>query len=95
MESKRRKFDKEFKTTIVELVKTGKSVQQVCTEYDLSDGLVRRWRREFESETGGFKDEATLVLEQENRALKKQLKDAKEERDILKKAVSIFSMKDK
>lgn len=91
----RRKFDKEFKTTIVSLLDSGKSMKDVCSEYDLNDGVVRRWRREFAKETGAFKGESTLVYEQEIKQLKKQLKDIKEERDILKKAVRIFSVSDK
>lgn len=95
MGKERRTFDKEFKTTIVALINNGKTVSEVCSEYDLNDSVVRRWRRESITETGSFKDEATLALEKENRTLKKQLKDAQEERDILKKAVRIFSVSDK
>lgn len=89
----RKKYDKEFKQTVVDLLQSGKSIQEVCLDYDLNDSMVRRWKREFNSETGAFKDERTIVLEQENKRLKKALKDAQEERDILKKAVSIFSVK--
>lgn len=91
----RRTFDKEFKTTIVELLHSGRSIKDVCLEYDLNDSLVRRWRREFGNDTGAFKDATTLAYEQELRLLKKRLKDAEEERDILKKTVSIFSVRDK
>jgi len=38
--------------------------------------MVSRWKKEYQSETGAFKDEATLLLEQENRLLNKSLKDA-------------------
>lgn len=93
----RLKYDKEFKQTIVDLlsVDNPKSIDEVCKEYGLKKPSVYRWLKEFKTETGAFKDEATLALEKENRLLKKQLKDAKEERDILKKAVSIFSVSDK
>jgi len=93
----RRKFDKEFKQTIVDLlsIEHPKSIDTICNEYELKKATVYRWLKEFKTETGVFKDEATLALEKENKALKKQLKDAKEERDILKKAVSIFSVRDK
>ena len=90
----RRTFDKEFKVTIVDLLEIGKSVTEVCNEYDLDESVVRRWRREYKSESGSFKDEAKLAQELEIRRLKKELKDLQEERDILKKAVSIFSMSD-
>lgn len=90
----RPKFDKEFKQTIVELLSldNAKTVEEICLEYNLKKATVYRWKKEFKTETGAFKDEATLALEKENRLLKKQLKDAQLERDILKKAVSIFSV---
>ena len=91
----RRQYDKEFKTTIVELLHSGHTMKSVCSDYDLKEATVYRWKNEFKSEKGAFKDEATLAYEKEIRQLKKLLKDAHMERDILKKAVSIFSVKDK
>lgn len=91
----RKQYDKEFKETLVELAKSGKSTVELSKEYKIADGTIRRWAREFKSETGAFKDEATLALEKELKSLKKQLKDAEMERDILKKAVSIFSKNDR
>lgn len=91
----RRQFDKEFKTTIVNLLDSGQSMKTICSEYDLKQATVYRWKKEFKTETGSFKDEATLAYEKEIRLLKKQLKDAQIERDILKKAVSIFSVSDR
>ncbi|NQX84306.1 MAG: transposase [Flavobacteriaceae bacterium] len=73
----RRRFDKEFKTTIVSLLNNSHHVDALCSEYDLKRSTVYRWQQEFKTETGAFKDEATLALEAENR--------------LLKKAVSIFS----
>lgn len=91
----RRQFDKEFKATIVNLLDSGHTMKSICNEYDLKEAMVYRWKKEFKTETGAFKDEATLAYENEIRLLKKQLKDAQMERDILKKAVSIFSAKDR
>jgi len=91
----KRQFDKEFKTTIVNLLTSGHTIKTICTDYDLKEATVYRWKKEFKTETGAFKDEATLAYENEIRLLKKQLKDAQMERDILKKAVSIFSAKDR
>jgi transposase len=91
----RRQYDKEFKQTIVSLLNSGQPMKSICNDYDLKEATVYRWKKDFKSETGVFKDEATLAYESEIRQLKKQLKDAQMERDILKKAVSIFSMKDK
>ena len=94
MKKRRTRYEKEFKQTVVDLIASGKSIKTVCLEYNLNTNMVSRWKKEYQSETGAFKDEATLLLEQENRLLKKSLKDAQLERDILKKAVSIFSSRD-
>jgi transposase-like protein len=40
-------FDSEFKTTVLELLRADKSVREVCEEYKLQDGTIRRWRREY------------------------------------------------
>ncbi len=93
----RTKYDKEFKQTILSIlsIENPKSVEDICKEYALKKATVYRWLKEFKSKTGAFKDEASLAIEKELRVLKKELKDTKEERDILKKAISIFSVNDK
>lgn len=89
----RKRYEKEFKKTIIELLSTGQSVKQVCSDYGLKPDIVRRWRREF-SDKGGFGIRKELSEEEkELRLLKRELKDVTEERDILKKAISIFSKK--
>jgi len=45
-------FDNEFKTTVVELLPAGKSVGELCGGYNLQDGTVRRWRREYDQKNG-------------------------------------------
>jgi len=57
--------------------------------------LLYRWRREYQKyENNSFpgKGKPKMTdLEKENARLRKELRDAKMERDSLKKAVSIFS----
>ena len=84
---------------IVELLEGGQKASIVATEYGLNDSMIRRWRREFSntkkpSFTG--KGNTSLTAEEEELAeLKKELKETQLERDILKKAVGIFSKSDK
>ena len=66
MRAKRTHYEKEFKQTIVDLMGSGKSLKSVCSEYHLNENMVRRWKKEYQTDTGAFKDEATLLLEQEN-----------------------------
>jgi len=90
-------YDLEFKLMIVNLVKSGQSVKQVSTDYGISDGIVRRWKREFDGQKEAFTGKGNIALTPEQREiakLKAELKETKLERDILKKAVSIFSKSD-
>lgn len=98
MKRTRRKYDKEFKLMAVNLCQTGKAVSQVANELDIKTDLLRRWKREYEklqeSSFSGNGNANLSDLERENLRLKKELREAQLERDILKKAVSIFSKGD-
>jgi len=98
MKRERRSFDKEFKMMTVNLCLTGKPSKEVAEELGIRTELVRRWKREYErSKEGSFSGhgKANLTdIERENLQLKKDLREAQLERDILKKAVSIFSKGD-
>jgi transposase len=92
----RTKYDNEFKVMIVELLNSGIKTSQVSNDYGLNVNTINRWKREYKSRFGDFSKKRILSAEeQELKALKKELRDVKEERDILKKAVSIFSKSDK
>jgi len=92
----RKKYDNEFKVMIVELLESGIKAQQISTEYGLNATMIGRWKREYKSKSGNFSKKRVLSAEeQELKALKKELRDVTMERDILKKAVSIFSKSDK
>ena len=91
----RTKYDNEFKVMIVELLNSGIKTSQVGNDYGLNVSMLSRWRREHMAKSGGFSKKKEVSLEaQELKSLKKELRDVKEERDILKKAVSIFSKSD-
>jgi transposase len=98
MKRERRHYDKEFKLMAVELCYAGKPTKEVAGELGIAIDLVRRWKREYEQyNEGSFsgKGNANLTSEQKEIVhLKKELKNAQIERDILKKAVSIFSRSD-
>lgn len=91
-----KKYENDFKVLIVELVKSGRPVKEVSEEYGLNGSMIRRWRREYETKSGDFTKKKELSKEErELKALRKELRDVTMERDILKKAVSIFSKSDK
>lgn len=93
----RRKYDEEFKRNAVELTyHSGKTVSQVARDLGIASKMLGRWRREQakygeRAFPGIGKPMRGTDLEEENRRLKKELAIAREERDILKKAMAIFS----
>ena len=94
----RKKYDKEFKLMAVELIESHKTVYDVSNELGVSKALLYQWRRRFlkkghHSFSGNGK-KSLSPEEAEVERLKKELREVEIERDILKKAVSIFSKSD-
>ena len=90
-----KRYENDFKVMIVELLKSGRKARELSEEYGVNDGVIRRWRREYESKAGDFSKKRELSKEEkELKILKKHLREVTLERDILKKAVSIFSKSD-
>jgi transposase len=91
-----KKYDNDFKVMVVELLQSGRTAAELSDEYGVNIGVIRRWKREYAVRSGDFSKKRELSLEeQELKTLKKELKEVRLERDILKKAVSIFSKSDK
>lgn len=95
----RRSYEKEFKLMAVELMNSGKSSVEVGEQLDVTPDLVRRWRREYgRYNEGSFSGQGVPNMTPEEREiarLRKELADAKLDTEILKKAISIFSKKDR
>jgi transposase len=91
---KRRKYDKEFKREAVRLVlEEGRTAAEVERNLGTGSNMVSRWVREFQEDSEySFPGQGRMKEpEQEMHDLKKELERVKRERDILKKAVAIFS----
>jgi transposase len=99
MEKQKRTYSPEFKTKAVELCNHRGNLQSVAAELDVSAKNLSRWKQGYEAgklDGSNRKPAVTKSAEQlENIALRKALRDAELERDILKKALSIFSKSDR
>jgi transposase len=85
----RRQYDTEFKKSAVQLVLNGQSVPSVSQSLGIGESLLYKWRAEFSDvETEGSSHNPLQV---ENETLRKQVRQLEIERDILKKALGIFS----
>lgn len=83
----RRQFTREFKEEAVRMLLDGHSAGSVCERLGLSHtNVLYRWKKEFLGREGSLAGD----LEQKVRDLEVELKRVERERDILKKALSIF-----
>ena len=92
--AKQRKYDKEFKLNAIQLFEnSGKKISHIESDLGISRGNLRRWIDDkelnadscFPGKGNVSKENYELVM------LRRENKILKEERDILKKVVSIFS----
>ena len=94
----RKKYERDFKEKAVQLCTVRGNVQDVASELGIVPGLLRRWRREFlQYSANSFPGHGKAKLTDEQRELsqlRRELRDMRMERDILKKAISIFSVRD-
>jgi len=90
----RRVYTKEFKKeTVLLVLERVMSVSQVSEDLGIGTETLYRWIRKYKADpTNSFPGKGNLKPEDEKiRKLERELTNIKEERDILKKAVSIFS----
>jgi len=95
MRGKRKSYDREFKLNAVKLVLRGeKSMKEISEDLGLNYYMLAEWRKEYEKKgeesfPGNGKSVYLSEAEKEIAELKKQLRQAEMERDILKKAMAI------
>ncbi len=83
----RRRYDSEFKENALQMIENGRSVSSISQALGVSEGLLYTWK----SKAKKNKNSPNKGEEDELKALRKRLKELEQERDILKKALSIFS----
>ncbi len=90
----RRRYDRAFKVEAVRLVtEERRKVTEVARELGINANQLHRWKRKLAEEGQlAFPGKGRLTPEQEElRRLRRELVDVTEERDILKKALAVFS----
>ncbi len=92
----RRKYDSEFKRNAVLLTEEpDRTVREVAESLGISADLLYQWRKRYRQQGDlAFPGNGKVALtpeQQRIQELEKRLKDAEMERDILKKAMAIFS----
>jgi transposase len=94
-----REYTEDFKIQALELLKRGdKSAGQIERELGITPGMLVKWRTRYQiqekvGEPVQIVPSDMEAAKAEIRRLQKELANAEEERDILKKAINIFSRK--
>jgi transposase len=96
MEKKtRRKFSPEFKEEAVKLItEQGYTIIDAARNLGINAGMLGRWKRERES-LGDSASCNLFVLKEELRRLRKENKELRMEREILKNAAAFFAKESK
>ena len=88
--AKKKVYEEDFKKMIVELYENKKPICEIKREYGLCEATLYRWIKEY----GKIKTETGEVTNnREMKKLKKEILRLKEENEILKKAIAIFTPK--
>ncbi len=94
MATRRRRFDKQFKLDALKMVsESDRPLASIARDLGIHPNILYRWRDELEADAGdAFPGKGKLKPEDEElRKLRRELETVKEERDILKKALAVFS----
>lgn len=84
------RYTEEFKNTIIESYKSGKSLAVLHSEYGILKSTISTWIKDNSPVYSNSEDEMTL---KELRAFKREISQIKEENEILKKDMGILVKK--
>lgn len=86
-------YSREFRERAVDLLRNGgKTVEELAQDLGVSDQTLRNWRRQSDIDAGcGRPGDLSTADKTELRALQRENRVLREEREVLKKAVSFFA----
>jgi len=95
--SKRRTYSKQFKLDVIQQSYQRSNIRELADELGIDPGLIYAWRSKYKKQPQqafpGKGIPSRTPDQKELAELKKELADVRMERDILKKAMGIFTTK--
>jgi len=91
VKTSRRKYDGEFKKEVLKMIESGRSVPDVAQSLGIGTNLIYYWKKRTKNQNLPAGDAAVGSFDEEKAAMQKRIRDLEMERDILKKALGIFS----
>ena len=84
-------YPPEFKQRIIEMVRAGRSPDDLAEKFEPTAQSIRNWVAQAERDAGQRADGLTTEERDELRRLRREVKSLREEREILKKAAAWFA----
>ena len=91
MQSRLSRYAPEFRRQMIELVRSGRTPESVGREFEPSAESIRNWVRQADRDEGLGEDGLTSAERDEVRRLRREVKQLRVEREILKKAAAWFA----
>ena len=84
-------YSREFREQMVELVRAGRTPEELAEEFEPSAHSIRKWVKQDDLDAGVRADGLTSEEREELRRLRREVKQLKVEREILKRAAAWFA----
>jgi len=92
IKKRHRKYDADFKKEVLKMIESGRSVPDISQSLGIGSNLIYTWAKRSRVSSASVKSGGlALALDDEKLSLNKRIKELEMERDILKKALGIFS----
>lgn len=88
---RRREFNPEFKRDVLKMLESGRSALEIAKSLGIESTMIYRWRKESRNEGKNPSITAHIDFDEEKVAMAKRIRELEMDRDILKKALGIFS----
>lgn len=88
-------YPSEFKKKLVDLVRTGRTPEELARQFEPSAQAIRNWVAQAERDAGTRQDGLTTTERDELQRLRRENERLREEREILKKAAAWFAQETK
>jgi transposase len=89
--ARKQPYPEEFRSQLVELARAGRTPEDLSKEFGPSAQSIRNWLAQAERDTGSRKDGLTTAEREELSRLRREVRQLKQEREILAKAAAWFA----
>ena len=87
----RRPYPQEFRRQMVDLVRAGRTPEDLAQEFEPTVKAIRNWVKQSDLEEGRLEQNLTSAEREELRRLRREVRQLREEREILAKAAAWFA----